>query len=278
MACRIIIDSGGECTEAMRKDDIYQIAPLSIEIDGEIFVDETISQKELLERIASSPNCPKSSCPAPEKFMELYHCDAENVYVVSISSELSGTYNSAILGRTLYSEEYGKKNIHIFDSKSASVGQTNVALKIRECEDNGMSFEDVIECVESYIREESIYFVLESLETLRKNGRLSGVKSVVATALNIKPLLAADEKGTIVQLGQARGMKKALTKMVEELVANVQNPREKVLGIGHCNNRKDAEFVKGLVEQKTQFKSIYITETSGISTMYASDGGVLMSV
>ncbi len=278
MACRIIIDSGGECTEAMREDDVYQIAPLSIEIDGEVFVDETISQKELLERIADSPNCPKSSCPTPERFMELYHCDAENVYVVSISSELSGTYNSAILGKNLYMEEYGKKNIYVFDSKSASVGQTNVALKIRECEDSGMSFEEIIDSVESYIKEETIYFVLESLETLRKNGRLSGVKSVVATALNIKPLLASDEKGTIVQLGQARGMKKALTKMVEEIIANVQNPQDKVLGIGHCNNRKDAEFVKELAEQKSQFKAIYITETSGISTMYASDGGVLMSV
>lgn len=278
MNCRIIIDSGGEYTEEMKSDEGFMIAPLSIDIDGEVFVDETISQQELLERIEKSPNCPKSSCPAPETYMELYRCQDENVYVVAISSALSGTYNSAILGKNLYIEEYGSKNIHIFDSKSASVGETNIALKIRECEDAGMEFQEVINCVEEYIENEKIYFVLESLETLRKNGRLSGIKSVVAGALNIKPVLASDACGTIVQIGQSRGMKNALKKMVKMLSQDVENPEGKILGIGHCNNRKDAEYVKKLIEEKIKFKSVYITETSGISTMYASNGGILMSV
>lgn len=278
MSCRIIIDSGGELTDEMREDEVYQLAPLSIDIDGVVIVDETIAQDELLKRIASSPNCPKSSCPTPESYMDLYRCDVKNIYVVAISSELSGTYNSAVLAKRLYEEKDDTKNIHVFDSKSASVGETNIALKIKECEDVGMSFEEVITCVEEYIANFKIYFVLESLETLRKNGRLSGIKSVVAGALNIKPILSADDKGTIVQTGNARGMKKALIKMVNELAANVEHAEKKVLGIGHCNNLKDAEYVKGLIEEKLTFKAIYITETSGISTMYASDGGVLMSI
>ncbi len=278
MSCRIIVDSGAECTEKMRQDEVFKVVPLSIEIDGQIFVDETISQKELLERIAQSKECPKSSCPTPEAFIEMYRCEAENVYVVTMSSALSGTYNSAVLGKNLYQEEHSAKNIHVFDSKSASVGQTNIALMIKEYEDAGLTFEEVVEKVEHYIKSEIIYFVLESLETLRKNGRLTGIKSIVASALNIKPLLASDAKGEIVQLGQARGMKKALIKMVDELVANVTSPEKKILGIGHCNNRKDAEFVKELVEKQCEFKEIYIAETFGISTMYASDGGVLMSI
>lgn len=278
MNCRIIIDSGGEYTEEMRKNEVFHLAPLSIDIDGEIFVDETISQKELLERIAASPNCPKSSCPTPEAYMELYNCDAENIYVVAISAALSGTYNSALLGKKLFEEENKTKNIYVFDSKSASVGETNIALKIKACEDLGMQFEEVIERVESYIQEECIYFVLESLETLRKNGRLTGVKSILAGALNIKPVLASDESGNITQLSQARGMKKALNKMIDELMNKMVNPEEKILGIGHCNNRKDAEYVKDLIEKKCKFKEIYIAETSGISTMYASDGGILMSI
>lgn len=278
MRCRIIIDSGGECTQEMRQEEIYQIAPLSIDIDGEIFVDETIPQKELLERIAASPNCPKSSCPTPEAYMELYNCEAENIYVVAISAELSGTYNSAILAKNLFVEKHPEKKIHVFNSKSASVGETNVAFKIRECEESGMTFEEVVACVEEYIEGLDIYFVLESLETLRKNGRLSGVKSVVASALNIKPILCADETGNIAQAGQARGMKKALIKMVGLVKEKVVNPEEKILGIGHCNNLKDAEYLKEIVEKELKFKSVYITETSGISTMYASDGGILLSI
>ena len=104
--------------------------------------------------------------------MEAYHCDAEHIYAVTLSAELSGSYNSAVLGRNLYEEEYGEKKIHIFNSRSASVGETLIALKAAECEEKGMSFQEVIETVESYIEEQHTYFVLETLDTLKKNGRL----------------------------------------------------------------------------------------------------------
>lgn len=278
MSCRIISDTGGELTEIMRKDSTFVLAQLSIDIDGEVYVDESISQQELLKHIADSPNCPKSSCPSPETFMELYKCDAENVYVVAISGSLSGTYNSALLGKNLYEEEYGKKNIYVFDSVSASVGQTNACNKIKEYEDAGMSFEEVIEKVEQFIAQQNIYFVLESLETLRKNGRLTGLKSVLATALNIKPIMGANKEGEIVQLGQARGVKKALARMVEVMIEDIVDPEEKIIGIAHCNNYERAELVKAIIEEKIKVKEIYITETSGISSMYASDGGIIMAV
>lgn len=161
--------------------------------------------------------------------MEYYHCDAEHVYAVTLSAELSGSYNSAMLGKELYAEEYGEKQIYVFNSRSASVGETLIALKIAECEEAGMSFEEVIETVEAYIEEQKTYFVLESLETLRKNGRLSGVKALVATALNIKPYMGATPQGTIVQLGQARGIKKALGKMIDVVVEEIKEPERRFL-------------------------------------------------
>ena len=106
--------------------------------------------------------------------MESYAGEAERVYVVTLTAELSGSYNSAVLGKNLYEEEYGKKQIHIFNSKSASVGETLIALKIQECEEAGMTFEEVIQTVEEYIESQKLYFVLETLETLKKNGRLKG--------------------------------------------------------------------------------------------------------
>ena len=278
MSCRIIMDSGGECTEDMKQNEMYCLAPLSIDIEGETIVDETISQKELLRKIAASPECPKSSCPSPEAYIELFKCDADRVYVVTLSSELSGSYNSALLGVELYKEEYGEKDIYIFDSKVASVGQTNICHEIEWCESQGKEFAETVEWVEAFIAKQNVYFVLESLETLRKNGRLTGIKSLLAPALNIKPIMSADEHGVITQLSKARGVKKALDKMVEIMIENVKEQENKVLGIAHCNNPERAELVKQMVEGRTKFKDIYITETSGISTLYAADGGIIISV
>ena len=84
--------------------------------------------------------------------MELYHCEAERVYAVTLSAELSGSHNSAELGRKLYEEEYGRKQIHVFNSRSASVGESLIALKIQECEEKGMEFEEVIASVDRVYR------------------------------------------------------------------------------------------------------------------------------
>ena len=111
--------------------------------------------------------------------MNSYHCDADHVYAVTLSAELSGSYNSAVLGKNLYEEEYGEKQIHVFNSRSASVGETLIALKIQECEEAGMEFEQVIEQVNAFIDEQHTYFVLESLDALRKNGRLTGIKMCI---------------------------------------------------------------------------------------------------
>lgn len=280
MSCRIIMDSGGEYIDEMKASEVYRLAPLSIDIDGEVFVDETISQEELLGRIAASPNCPKSSCPSPETYMDLYHCDEKHVYVVAMSAPLSGSYNSAVLGKKLYEEEFGvdAKEICVINSRSASVGQSTICMKIKELDDQGMSVKEVESYMEHFIEEQTIYFVLESLDALRKNGRLTGVKSIIASALNIKPVMSADKEGIITQLSQVRGIKKALIKMVDTMVEEVKNPEEKIIGIAHCNNRERAEFVKNLIEERVNLKDIYIAETSGISTLYASDGGIVIAV
>lgn len=279
MNYKIIVDSCGELTEEMKASGRYETASLEIELQGKHIVDdETFDQAEFLKLVAESPECPKSSCPSPERYMEAYHCDAEHIYAVTLSAELSGSYNSAVLGRNLYEEEYGEKKIHIFNSRSASVGETLIALKAAECEEKGMSFEETVETVEAYIEEQHTYFVLETLDTLRKNGRLTGLKSVMATALNIKPVMGATPEGTICQLGQARGIKKALVKMVEQVAEDVKNSKDKILAIAHCNCRDRAEAVKNMILEKITVKDVIILDTAGISSMYAADGGVIVVV
>ena len=153
-----------------------------------------------------------------------------------------------------------------------------IARKAAECEESGMSFQDTIDTVEAYIREQNTYFVLETLETLRKNGRLTGLKAIVASALNIKPVMGSTPEGTICQLGQARGVKKALSKMVDEVIKNLKDPTEKILAISHCNCQKRAEDVAEMLKKRATFKDIIILDTAGISSMYASDGGVIVVV
>ncbi len=279
MSYRIIVDSCGELTEEMKASGHYETASLQISVSGHHIVDdETFNQAEFLRLVAESPECPKSSCPSPERYMEGYHCEEERVYAVTLSAELSGSYNSAVLGRELYLEEYGEKDIYVFNSRSASVSETLIALKIEECEKQGMGFCEVIECVEEYISRQNTYFVLETLDILRKNGRLTGLKAVMATALNIKPVMGATPEGTICQLGQTRGIKKALVKLVDEVVKNLKDSDKKILGISHCNCRQRAEYVRDMLKKKAQFRDVVILDTAGISSMYAADGGVIVVV
>ncbi len=279
MEYKIVVDSCGELTQEMRDSACFVTVPLSIEVGNcHIVDDESFDQAAFLDLVAKSPECPKSSCPSPETYMEAYRGDEKRVYVITLSGELSGSYNSAEVGKDLYKEEYGKKDIHVFNSKTASVGETLIARKIQECEERGMSFAEVILAVDAYIAVQRTYFVLETLETLRKNGRLSGVKALLATALNIKPVMGSTSEGTICQLGQARGMKKALASMVEEVEAGLQDTKNKILGISHCNCRKRAEHVKDMLLELAEFKDVILLDTGGISSMYAADGGVIVCV
>ena len=279
MRYKIVIDSCGELVEKWKDSPAVERASLTLTVDDEdIIDDDTFDQAYFLKRVAESPNCPKSSCPSPERYMSAYDCEAEHVYAVTLSSELSGSYNSAVLGMNLLKETHPDKKIHVFNSHSASVGQTLIALKIEECEEQGMEFEEVIKKVDAYISEQNTYFVLETLETLRKNGRLSNLKAFVATALKIKPVMGSTPEGTIVQLDQARGMNKAVMKMVDYVVERTPNPAEKVLGISQCNCPARAQAVKEAILERIPVKDVVLLDTAGVSSMYANDGGIIIAM
>lgn len=277
---KIIIDSCGELPEELKIDGHFCNVPLEIEVDGyHITDDETFDQKDFLQRVKNCIHSPKSACPSPERYMNAFEGEAEHVYVITLSGKLSGSYNSAVLAAQLYNEEHEDgKQIHIFNSKSASIGETLIGLKVQEMEENGLAFEEVVEQVEEYISSMNTFFVLETLETLRKAGRLSNLKALVANTLNIKPVMGSTDEGMIQQLGQARGMKKALNKMVEDMLKVTKNCENRVLAIAHCNCPERAEFVKEAIEKVAKFKKIVIVNTAGVSSMYANDGGLIMAV
>lgn len=279
MRYKIVVDSCCELPQEFKEDERFEIVPLTL-IVGDRYEKEDnrdFNQREFLDAVAACPECPKSACPSPERYRKAYETEAERVYVVTLSSKLSGSHNSAVLGKNLYQEKYGEKDIHVIDSKSASCGETQIVFKIMELEEQGLSFAEITEQVEQFVREMNTYFVLENLDTLRKNGRLSGVKALVASTLNIKPVMGADD-GSIIQLGQGIGMKKALTRMADTAVEEALNSEKKRLMITHCSNPKAAECVRRHIEEKLRFKETLILDTAGVSSMYANEGGVIVTI
>ena len=279
MSFHIVADSCCELTADMKKRENIEIAPLTLEVGGEsILDDETFDQKYFLKRVAECPECPKSACPSPDYFRKSFLNGAERCYAVTLSAQLSGSYNSAVLGANLAQEENEDLKIHVFNSRSASIGETLIVKKIVECEEAGMSFERVVETVELYISTQHTYFVLENLETLRKNGRLSKTKALVASALKIKPVMGATSEGDIVQLDHARGINKALMKMVDAIVNDAQHVENKTLAISHCNCPERAEMVKEALLERLAVQDVFVLDTQGVSSMYANDGGIIVAV
>lgn len=279
MSYKIVIDSCGELLEEWKQDSRFESAPLALIVGGETIIDdETFVQKEFLRKVAECPECPKSACPSPERYRKAFACDADHVYGVTLSAELSGSYNSAVLGKNLCLEEYPDKKIYVFNSRSASVGETLIAMKIQELEEAGHSFEEIIREVETYIDEQNTFFVLENLDTLRKNGRLSKAKALVASALKIKPVMGSTDEGNICQLDQARGMNKALVKMVDHIVAKTVDSSHRILAISHCNCAARAQLLKEALMERMEVAGVVMLDTAGVSSMYANDGGVIVVI
>jgi len=280
MSYKIILDSCGELAEEMRNDPRFERVALTLIVgDYEVMDDDSFDQKTFLQKVKECVSCPRSACPSPEAFRQAGECDAERIYFITLSSHLSGSYNSACIAKGMLEEEYPGKKIAVFDSMSASIGQTQIARRIAAMENEGADFETIVEKVGNLRNRMKTYFVLDNLETLRKNGRMSRVTELIASTLNIKPVMGAD-MGVIIKLGQTIGTKKALNKMTEimaEEFNSLKDVAEKSIMISHCNCAKRAEQVKNLVLEKFPNISVTILDTAGVSSMYACDGGIILT-
>lgn len=278
MSYKIVGDSCLDLTKEMRKDSRFQIVPLTLQVgDAMIVDDEGFDQAEFLKLVRESQECPKTACPSPEAFKKAYECEEEDIYVITLSSHLSGSYNSAMVGKSLYEEEHGHKNILILDSESAASGELTLAMAICEMYEKGMGFEEISTQILTLRDQQRTYFVLDSLEYLRKNGRLTGLQAFFATALNIKPVMGADH-GVIIKLDQARGVGKAFARMCEIAVRERGAGGSKSAVIAHCNAPERAEQVKKELLGLGLGREIVITETAGVSTLYAGDGGIILAL
>ena len=275
MSFKIVVDSCCDLTPAMLADPCFVKVPLTIQVGSHSFVDDAaFDQATLLWRMKESEDAPTTSCPSPAAYLEAFGTGEDDIYVVTLSALLSGSHNSAAQARLMFLEEHPNANVHIFNSCSASSGEVLPALKIRELAQSGMDFSSVVDQVSRFISEMETLFVLETLDNLRKNGRLSRLQSIVTGTLKIKLLMGATPEGEICKRGQALSVKQALSKMVSLMAADEKH-QGRILCITHCNCLERAFSLKEMVLKSCCFRDIILCETHGISTVYANDGGVI---
>ncbi|CCU77944.1 DegV family protein [Halanaerobium saccharolyticum subsp. saccharolyticum DSM 6643] len=277
MDFKIIVDSCCDLSAELRKRFDISTAPLSIDIDDKHFVDdENLDRESLIAAMRNSSEAPKTASPGPGPFLDLYR-KYQNIFVVTLSKELSATYQNAVLAKKLLKEEAGDKFVKVFNSFSATVGETMIAYKLGELIEAGLNRDEIVEKADKYIDEMQTLFVLDSLDNLIKAGRMGKLKGKIASFFNIKPVLGATPEGTITLLDKARGSKRAISKLIDKIGEKGENLEEKVLGIAHCNALEKAEYIKDQAAEKYNFREIIIVETAGISTVYANEGGIVLA-
>lgn len=280
MEYKIIGDSCMDLPENLKNDPHFARVPLTIHLESKQFEDdESLDREAFMTSLKNAPQNPQTACPSPMTYLKSFDVDARNIFVITLSSSLSGSYQSAMIAKSIYDEEHRaeEKKILIIDSESASAGQARIALFIRQLCEQNLLFEDIINKVVKFRDGMKTYFVLESLDALRKSGRLSGLKEKIISVLNIK-LVMGSHKGQIMKILQERGIHKTLQRMCETIASEVENIKDKVPVISHINNLERAEFVKNEILKRCGCKEAVIVDGGGISTVYAGNGGIILAI
>ncbi len=277
MKYKLVVDSCCDLPDETLRVFDAQLAPLRIQVgDVEIVDDLTFDQGNLLKLMKASKVATKTSCPSPNDYYEMYK-GADAVFVVTLSDQLSGSYNSAMVAKEMAESDGVCQFVHVCNSLAAASAEVMIAYKLKEMFDQELPPQEIAETIDTYIQGQRTLFVLESLENLIRAGRIGNAEGLIANLLSIKPLMTANKKGEIVKVETNRGMKKALRRLVEEMGTDKRDFSQLTCGISHCNCLERAEDVKKKIEELYNFKEIIITPTRGIASVYAYDGGIVVS-
>lgn len=280
MQMQIIADTSCDLTPALANLLQVQLVSFRLNIGARTFVDdEKLDQKELLAAMKAHNGPATTACPSPEDFAERMRA-CESCFIITISSKLSGCYNAAMVARDMVLEECPDKKIHVFDSESATSGETRIAMLLREYIDAGMAYEEIVTQVSSFIATMHTRFVLEDLSNLVKNGRISKAAGLVGTMLNLRPIMADNGHGEIVALEKVRGTQNAMRRLVELIAEATRDTVASSLTmvISHCNCLERAmELKKEILAKCAAFHEIILVPTGGLSSVYANNGGVVLA-
>lgn len=277
MPIKVIADSANDMNAELKERYSIELVPFKLYIDEKEYVDDdNIDINHFIEEMGKSPTVPRSACPSPGDFLEHMQGN-EDCFLVTISSKLSATFNSAILAKNMFLEDFPEKFLHVFDSKSASVGETLISMKIHELYRQNVPNIDIVNQVNQYIKEMKTYFVAGSLSNLIKNGRISKLKGAIATFLRVKPIMGADDEGNIQLIEKTKGNDKPFARLVEIICENANLVEDKVLAIAHVNNMERAKWLKEEILKRCKFKEILILPTAALSSMYCDNKGIIIA-
>lgn len=277
MSFNVIVDSCCDMTPEMIGSGQFHNVPLTIYVGDSEFVDDlNLNTQDLVDAMSMCEEASHTACPSPADYLSMYESCEGDLYVVTLSALLSGSHNSAWQAAQMFLEEHPGRNIHLFNSCSAAAGETLIAAKIGELAGSGLPFAQVVEQMEQFVADMETLFVLENLDNLRKAGRLTKVQSLITGALRVKLVMGATPEGEICKHGQALSIKQALSKLVDMMVKDERHCG-KTLCIAHCLCRDRAEHLAALVRKSCDFARIIITDTRGISSFYANNGGIVVA-
>ena len=277
MEWKIVADSSSDLTGGMpcAPGVDFATVPLKLRLGKKEFVDEAgLDPLAMLAEMQQSSEATSSACPSPDEWAAQFR-QAECSIGITITSGLSGSYNSAMVAREMVLEESPGKKIHIIDSLSTGGTMVLLARKVNELIAQGLSFEEVRDRAEEYRKEMRILFCLSSFDNLIRNGRMNKLVGTLASALSIRAIGQASAKGTIELIHKARGQARALAVMVEEMVAHKDLTGKPVV-ISHCDNLAAAEALQKLIEATFQRVQVTIMPTGGLTSYYAEKYGIIV--
>lgn len=276
MEYKIIVDSCCDLTQELKESSDIKAIPLTMRLGSKAFIDDaSLCLKSFMAQMTMCTEKVGSASPAPILYQEAVDSEKTN-FIVTLSEKLSGSYASAVLAKKL-AEESGDRDIHVFNSKSASAGETLIILKLKEFIAAGLSKSQIIQKTQKFIDEMKTYFVLDNYDNLLKNGRLSRVQGALIQILNIKLIMGADGDGNIALFKKARGIKQMITNLMDMISNSGKKTDSETLVISHCNNQSMAQQLREEIKCRFNFKNILIVATGGLSSMYADNKGIVMA-
>ncbi len=276
---KIIADSSAEANASFLEKYPVDIVPFRLNLEGVEYVDDTtLDVDAFVSAMKASAELPKSACPSPNDFLDHIEGDEEEVYIVTISSKLSGTYNSAVMAKNIYDAEHpNKKKIHVIDSLGAAAGETLIVKELHKLKAEGCTFEQTVEKITAFTKNMQVYFISESLNNLIKNGRISKWKGLLAMTLSIHPIMGSDGEGEIKLFEKVRNANKAYQRLIEMIKDKLVSEGKKNLVITHVGNEKRAAQIKEAIAAIPALEDIVVLKCAGLSSLYADDKGIIVA-
>lgn len=272
MDYKIVMDSAGDLLEMEQAE--FSNVPLKILAGDREFVDDaTTDVAEMVEYMRTYVGKSSTACPSAGEYLEAFG-DAEDVYCVTITSGLSGSYNAACIAAQTYLEQHPQRRVHVFDSLTAGPEMTLVAEKIRELVHQKLPFDKIVSMVEEYNLKTQLAFSLESLHNLAQNGRVPVAVAKIAGMLSIRLVGKASDEGTLQPTGKARGDQKVPGELLKQLLS--MGYKGGRVRIHHCYNLPSAQRLKNAILEKFPQASIIIQKTNALCSFYAEKGGMLV--